>query len=275
MNAKGAWIELIVAMWDTAERGTITDDLDGYARLLGCSAEQAKSCIDEISHREICDREDLPDGRIKIICRRMVIEEKGRVNGRDRQNTYRNKHRPERGADEHQPDGDLSRESNGGRNGEVTPMSHASSYSYSSSVSQNNTPLPPVNRGESSKSTRKKRGKPLVPLPDIPPNLDTSAFREVWDKWLKYRRERNKTVTPMSASMTFEKLEEMGVANAIIAIRESIANNWTGIFAPKTPGGIPIGKPKTIDDVLNENSIDDPESVMRLAEEISGKHDAK
>ena len=96
LQSKGAWIELIVAMWDTAERGTITDDLDGYARLLGCTVEQAKSCIDEISHREVCDREDLPDGRIKLICRRMVREEEDRVNGRDRQNNHRNKNRPAR-----------------------------------------------------------------------------------------------------------------------------------------------------------------------------------
>lgn len=146
LSAKGAWIELIVAMWDTAERGTTTDDLDGYARLLGCSAEQAQSCIDEISKRKVCDREDLPDGKIRITCRRMIAEEKERENGRDRQNNYRNKNRPERDENETSSDGDLSRESNGGCNGEVTPLSHASSSSSSLSNS-----LSPGGRGKSSK----------------------------------------------------------------------------------------------------------------------------
>ena len=132
--AKGAWIDIMVAMWNAQTRGVLTLPMVGYARLIGATADQAVALIDELTDpsSQVCDRENLPDGRIKLTCRRIVRDEEDRAKIRDRVA----KHRRNANKAAIQPDG----------NAVVTPLKQPSSSSSSSSSSistSGGTPIEP------------------------------------------------------------------------------------------------------------------------------------
>lgn len=69
----------------------------------------------------------------------------------------------------------------------------------------------------------------------IPPALDTPAFRAAWGEWLVYRRERRLTLTPRTLRGQLAKLESAGEPAAIQATRDSIDAGWSGLF-PRSGG---------------------------------------
>lgn len=79
-------------------------------------------------------------------------------------------------------------------------------------------------------STKVKREIP------IPPVLFNAKFVEAWAQWLECRRERKKPVSSAAAKLQLDKMARWGVDKAIDAIKQSIENDWTGIFEPKTYG---------------------------------------
>lgn len=75
----------------------------------------------------------------------------------------------------------------------------------------------------------------------IPSKLNCDDFKKVWMQWEESRRERKKTLTAKSASMQLTMLEQYPVDQAIEIIRQSIMNDWQGLFPPKNQpkqGGI-------------------------------------
>jgi hypothetical protein len=69
---------------------------------------------------------------------------------------------------------------------------------------------------------------------EIPFDLRTPEFQAAWTDWMCYRKERKLSpYTPTGVKGTFSKLVRMGAEGATISIRESIANNWQGLFEPK------------------------------------------
>jgi len=72
------------------------------------------------------------------------------------------------------------------------------------------------------------------PLPELPEALNTPEFRQVWDMWLDYRRQhKKKPVSAYAARVLLPKLERVGVRRAILALEQSIANDWQGVFPEK------------------------------------------
>ena len=89
----------------------------------------------------------------------------------------------------------------------------------------------------------KGRGKPL-PLV-FPSPLETEEFREAWEQYLAYRRQRSlPSLKPMSVTAMLTEMASWGLPEALQAIRSSIANGWNGIFKPKAPGSIHPSKTK-------------------------------
>jgi hypothetical protein len=79
----------------------------------------------------------------------------------------------------------------------------------------------------------------LYPLP-----LDTPEFKAAWGEWTAYRRERRlATLKPRSVTAQLAKLAEYGHDGAIESIRESIAQNYQGLFPPKLINGRNAGQP--------------------------------
>jgi len=82
----------------------------------------------------------------------------------------------------------------------------------------------------------KEKEKPEAQASPVafPPILDTPEFRQAWDDWTAYRRERRIAVLkPRSVEAQLGKMQFWGHAAAIESIRESIAQNYQGLFEPK------------------------------------------
>lgn len=77
-----------------------------------------------------------------------------------------------------------------------------------------------------------------VPLPtdvsEMPKPLDDPRFVQAWTSWLGSRKERRKPVSPSAARLQLAKMAVWGVDKSIKAIEQSIEQDWTGIFEPKT-----------------------------------------
>jgi hypothetical protein len=72
----------------------------------------------------------------------------------------------------------------------------------------------------------------------VPQNLDTPSFRSAWAEWVAYRQERKLAAyKPATIRAQFAKLAEWGEGAAVEAIRESIRQNWQGIFEPRVGPG--------------------------------------
>jgi hypothetical protein len=65
---------------------------------------------------------------------------------------------------------------------------------------------------------------------ELPKALDSSDFRDAWNKYLQYRKERKKPLYPTSFLAKWKQMEAWGKESAITAINNSIANGWQGIF---------------------------------------------
>lgn len=85
-----------------------------------------------------------------------------------------------------------------------------------------------------------KRG-PFSPAEiDLPPELDTEAFRAKWREWCAYRSEKRKPVSAVAAARSIEKCRRAGEAASLAAIDDAIAADWQGLF----PRGVPAGRDK-------------------------------
>jgi len=74
----------------------------------------------------------------------------------------------------------------------------------------------------------------------VPKSIDTPNFRAAWQDWLTYRKERRFTAyKPKSLEGQYKALAEWGEHAAIASIRDSIRNQWQGLFAPKQTAPTP------------------------------------
>lgn len=94
-----------------------------------------------------------------------------------------------------------------------------------------------------------KRREEKINTP-LPPLLDFPEFKKAWDEWLTYRKEIRKPLKPRSEQKQLKQLESMGGVAAVLAIENSIANSWQGLFTPK---GVTVAtaKPRVFD-VMND-----------------------
>jgi len=97
--------------------------------------------------------------------------------------------------------------------------------------------------------------KPKKSQPDeIPQNLQTPEFLEVWEEWKQHRREKKQTLTDTTKKKQLKSFSEVGPDVAVMAISDSIEKGYTGVFVknftgqnstktnkkPETPKGEPI-----------------------------------
>jgi uncharacterized protein YdaU (DUF1376 family) len=63
-----------------------------------------------------------------------------------------------------------------------------------------------------------------LPLPFVSPE-----FSESWNKWIKYRKEIKKPITPTMAESQLKNLAAMGEKRAIAMIENTIGKGWQGL----------------------------------------------
>lgn len=79
-------------------------------------------------------------------------------------------------------------------------------------------------------------------LPGLPPELGGRA-PELWQDFIRHRKEIRKPLQPTAASRLIAKLVEIGTDRAVAAMEHSIANGWQGIFEPQQSSGRQTGQP--------------------------------
>jgi 5-methylcytosine-specific restriction endonuclease McrA len=89
LAARGAWIDILCALWRSSTRGTLTLNSMAWARVIRSSVDQATTAVKELVDTKTCDGVIKADG-ITLTCRRIVREEEERRGGAQRQATFRN-----------------------------------------------------------------------------------------------------------------------------------------------------------------------------------------
>lgn len=88
-----------------------------------------------------------------------------------------------------------------------------------------NPPLPGVTPNTPTKTKTQTKTKEEAALP--PPGLDL----ESWNRWIEYRQEIKKPIKAPSVEAAQTEMAALG-ADQAAAVQRSIANGWTGLFAP-------------------------------------------
>ena len=97
------------------------------------------------------------------------------------------------------------------------------------------TPINITTNRTVSRTIKEPSINPLPPKPSLPDFLDPA----LWEQYLAYKKERREKLTQKGIEMKFSewaKWANEGIdVNA--CIREAMANEWQGVFKPKTQGG--------------------------------------
>lgn len=72
LEVRGAWVDIMIFMWESKEKGTISGTMEEFALMLGCTFKKANSIISLLHEKNICDFEVLKNGHIKLSSRRML-----------------------------------------------------------------------------------------------------------------------------------------------------------------------------------------------------------
>jgi|SRR5580765_3531757 len=91
LAAKGAWWDCLYKMRLSRTRGQISMPLSSYARMFGCSSEEAKTVIGEISELRIGDAVTEHNGNVTLTNRRMYRIHLEKEANKQRQSRHRQK----------------------------------------------------------------------------------------------------------------------------------------------------------------------------------------
>ena len=162
LEIEGAWIRIVIKLHFSDTKGSLTRNLDQWARILRVDNSKALRILNTIKEEKIGNVtfcHDQNNGDITIECRRMLREERAREQNRIRQKRHRK---------------------TGRYNADVTPpvtgMLHRPSSSYSSSVDistySDKQETPRAREGRSETGSKKNAGGPTDP--DRPPERWTA-----------------------------------------------------------------------------------------------------
>lgn len=71
LAVRGAWVDLILFMWDAPVRGELIGTLQEIARMIGCDTSEAKFALDLLNQKKTADIILLTTNEYKIVSRRM------------------------------------------------------------------------------------------------------------------------------------------------------------------------------------------------------------
>jgi uncharacterized protein YdaU (DUF1376 family) len=74
LEAKGAWMDLVLFMWINESRGILEGNMADFARMVGTSETHFVAVLNELCRKNICDVYGDQTKIFKIACRRMVRE---------------------------------------------------------------------------------------------------------------------------------------------------------------------------------------------------------
>lgn len=75
-----------------------------------------------------------------------------------------------------------------------------------------------------------KARPPKKQFPPMPPDLAADPrLVEAWEKWVKYRKEMGKPVTPTGQAQAFARFSAWGAESSVRAIEHTIFSGWQGL----------------------------------------------
>jgi len=74
LSVRGAWVDLILYMWESPVRGELIGTIEDFARLMSCEKSEATFALDLLKQKSIADFELLNNNQIKITSRKMKRE---------------------------------------------------------------------------------------------------------------------------------------------------------------------------------------------------------
>ena len=86
------------------------------------------------------------------------------------------------------------------------------------------------------KRTTNGQGKDKTETVAFPPPLNTQRFAEVWEKWVRFRREKGSPLKPTTVELQLKKLAVLGESGAIECVMFSMSQGYTGLFPEKVNG---------------------------------------
>ena len=88
-------------------------------------------------------------------------------------------------------------------------------------------------RNEPAGETKKSARKSVVDISKITLPFESKEFAAEWADWIRFRSAKRKPVSEIAANAMFRDFVKWGEAASIESIRNSIKNDWQGIFEPK------------------------------------------
>lgn len=121
--------------------------------------------------------------------------------------------------------------------------------------------------GEAEAKGKRRRVRAVLSDPVFPKELDNQEFRDCWNKYVEYRRQKRiKALLPSSASEKLAELASYGLEGAKESIRQTIANGWQGLFPPKA---MAQQKPSTNKTTCHYGLKETPEQIEQLKREMA------
>lgn len=71
LSVRGAWVDLILFMWDNPVRGEISGTIEEFSRIMSCDPKEAEFALNLLKAKKTADIEISPNGIWKIVSRRM------------------------------------------------------------------------------------------------------------------------------------------------------------------------------------------------------------
>lgn len=104
---------------------------------------------------------------------------------------------------------------------------------------------------------KKQKKKKVIPFVDILP-FESDVFKESWERWRNYRKQRGSTLTEITIDQQFQKFKEWGEEKSINIINQSILNGWQGLFENHQNKGITHDAPQDYSDWKTNDFISQP-----------------
>lgn len=81
--------------------------------------------------------------------------------------------------------------------------------------------------------------QPEPSLTVIEPSMPYSSdqFKEAWQDWLQFRKQKKKPMTELAIKRMFKKIAPWGEQKTLIAIDKSITSGWTDLYEPTNISG--------------------------------------
>ena len=92
LAARGAWVDILCALWHAPTRGTRTLSVEDWAGEIGKPIEEISALIAELEKKQIADIVRNGNGDVSITSRRQLRDEKRRESNRLSQDRFRKKH---------------------------------------------------------------------------------------------------------------------------------------------------------------------------------------